>query len=286
MLLGVATVLEGSVRRSGNRLRVTAQLIAAADGSHLWSERYDRELTDVFEIQDYIAASIADALKIKLAPAERPRYTPLLPAFEALLQGRHAMFRQTAGSGLQAKAHYERAIALDPRYADPHASLGLSYFTNSLVGGEPLRETASAIRTEVHRALALDPADLAPHFLLGRSRLRTTTIGRPRVTLRVLDSRPAMCWPKPTGRTRSLYLQPLGRLDEAARHMERAVERDPLNAHWRGVFVNHPAHAGQFDRAILEAEEALRIDSTQFAAYSTLGETYVILERWSDAYLR
>ena len=118
-------------------------------------------------MQDYIAASIADALKIKLAPAERPRYTPLLPAFEALLQGRHAMFRQTAGSGLQAKAHYERAIDLDPRYADPHASLGLSYFTNSLVGGEPLRETASAIRTEAHRALALDPADLAPHFLLG-----------------------------------------------------------------------------------------------------------------------
>src|SRR5204863_9633305 len=89
--LGVAHVLEGSVRRAGNRIRVTAQLITAADGSHLWSERYDRELADVFAVQDEISAAIAEALQLKLSPqaVAKPRYTPKLPAYEALLKAKH-----------------------------------------------------------------------------------------------------------------------------------------------------------------------------------------------------
>src|SRR5436309_12602511 len=89
--LGVAYVLEGSVRKAGNRIRVTAQLIAACDGSHLWSERYDRELADVFAVQDEIAAAIAEALQTKLSPqfAGQPRYTPEIPAYEALLKARY-----------------------------------------------------------------------------------------------------------------------------------------------------------------------------------------------------
>jgi tetratricopeptide (TPR) repeat protein len=193
------------------------------------------------------------------------------------------MFRQTPGSGLQAKAHYERAIALDARYADPHASLGFSYFYDSMVGGQPLRETASAIRTEANRALALDPADPAPHFLLGTVAIAhdydwETARQQFELSLATLNTPAEAHWAYA-----SLYLQPLGRFDEAARHMERAVERDPLNAHWRGIFVSHLSHAGLFDRAIREAEAAMRIDPMQFAAYSTLGEAYVMLERWSDA---
>ena len=84
--LGVANVLEGSVRRSGNRIRVTAQLINAEDGYHLWSERYDRELTDVFAIQDDIAQAIAGALQLKLI-SNPARHTPAFPAYEALLKG-------------------------------------------------------------------------------------------------------------------------------------------------------------------------------------------------------
>jgi TolB-like protein len=89
--LGVTSVLEGSVRRSGNRIRVTAQLITAADGTHLWSERYDREMADVFAVQDEISAAISGALQVKLSPAAavKPRYTPKLPAYEALLKAKH-----------------------------------------------------------------------------------------------------------------------------------------------------------------------------------------------------
>src|SRR5207248_2309140 len=89
--LGVSTVLEGSVRRAGNRIRVTAQLITSADGSHLWSERYDRELADVFAVQDEISAAISAALHTKLSPqpAAKPRYMPKLAAYEALLKAKY-----------------------------------------------------------------------------------------------------------------------------------------------------------------------------------------------------
>ena len=94
--LGVGTILEGSVRRAGSRIRVTAQLINAEDGYHLWSERYDRELTDVFAIQDDIAQAIAGALQLKLA-AKPARHTPDFPAYEALLKARHHCENLPAG---------------------------------------------------------------------------------------------------------------------------------------------------------------------------------------------
>ena len=122
-VLNVAHVLEGSVRRAGNRIRVTAQLIAAADGRHLWSERYDRELADVFAIQDEIAQAIAAALQMKLTamPAGQKRYTPTLPAYEAFLRGRHHLFKFTPESWTRGTACLAQAIALDPEWAQPHA---------------------------------------------------------------------------------------------------------------------------------------------------------------------
>ena len=102
--LGVTNVLEGSVRRAGNRLRVTAQLIHAADGTHLWSQRYDREMTDVFAVQDEIAAAIAGALQVKLTgkPATARPHEPNLPAYEAFLKGRH-QYSKVIARGVRAR---------------------------------------------------------------------------------------------------------------------------------------------------------------------------------------
>jgi serine/threonine-protein kinase len=110
--VGVTTVLEGSVRRSGSRLRVTAQLITAADGTHVWSQRYDRELADVFDVQDEIAQAIAGALQVKLdlRPAG---HTPNLPAYDAYLRGRHHLFKFSPESWARAKQCLEEAIRLD-----------------------------------------------------------------------------------------------------------------------------------------------------------------------------
>jgi serine/threonine-protein kinase len=111
-VLGVAHVLEGSVRKAGNRIRVTAQLVAAADGSHIWSERYDREMADVFAIQDEISQAIASALQVRLAakPAQ-PRHTPQLPAYEAVLKGRHHTLKHAPISFVRANECFEQAMA-------------------------------------------------------------------------------------------------------------------------------------------------------------------------------
>src|SRR5262249_13337056 len=121
--LRVSTILEGSVRKSGNRLRVMAQLINAADGYHLWSERYDRELADVFAVQDEIAAAISSALRLKLIgkSAGRRTHQPNLRAYEAFLRGRHLVF--SGESTAAAREAFEQAIALDPEYSEPYAEL-------------------------------------------------------------------------------------------------------------------------------------------------------------------
>ena len=127
--LDVKTILEGSVRKAGNRVRVTAQLINAADGYHLWSERYDRELTDVFAVQDEIAAAIAAALKLKLSGEAAPvhRHTPNLPAYEAYLKGRHYLLKATPEGWARAEEYLEQAIALDPAFGEPHGNLAGQY---------------------------------------------------------------------------------------------------------------------------------------------------------------
>jgi TolB-like protein len=178
-VLGVTTVLEGSVRKAGSRVRVTAQLITAADGTHLWSERYDREMIDVFAIQDEIAAAITEALQIKLATTSaRQRYKPTLPAYEALLKGRQFILSHAVESQAPAQVWLERAIALDPGYAEPHANLGLSYFLLSTMGMRALRETMPLIRTEANEALRLEPLNLI-HTICSEPLLwRTNTTGR------------------------------------------------------------------------------------------------------------
>jgi serine/threonine-protein kinase len=167
--LGVTNVLEGSVRRAGDRIRVTAQLIGAADGTHLWSERYDRPMTDVFAMQDEIAFAITNALEGKLG-GERasPRhYTPRLPAYESFLRGRAHLTQFTADAWNRAKGPFEQAIALDATYADPHAELALGYFICGMHGIRPMREVAPFVLAEVERALDLNPSDPRPRFLSG-----------------------------------------------------------------------------------------------------------------------
>ena len=118
---------------------MTAQLINAADGYHLWSERYDRELTDVFAVQDEIAAAIAGALQVKLTgkPATARPHEPNLPAYEAFLKGRHQIYKHSPEAFARAEEYFKQAIALDPQWADPHSALGVQYFCLGLLRFAP-----------------------------------------------------------------------------------------------------------------------------------------------------
>src|SRR5262245_44473582 len=159
--LQVAVVLEGSVRRSGNRLRVTAQLVNAADGYQLWSERYDREMADVFAIQDDIVEAILKAVAPALAGRAREvvvRPTDNLQAYELYLKGRHYWHQRSPATLQMAVRSFEQVIALDPEYALAHAGLADCYSIYRGYGWFSAEHTESRARAAVRRAMALDPS--------------------------------------------------------------------------------------------------------------------------------
>ena len=131
--LGVRSVLEGSIRRAGNRVRITAQLIDATTGAHLWADRYDRDLTDIFEVQDDVTRRIVDALKVTLSPAEKARLaesgTPNIDAYDCFLRGRELLLGKHKNRERfeQAIKFFTRALELDPNYSQAYAGLGLAY---------------------------------------------------------------------------------------------------------------------------------------------------------------
>jgi len=278
--LGVTTILEGSVRRAGNRIRVTAQLITAADGTHLWSQRYDREMADVFAIQDEIAQAIARSLEVKLGKraAGRHQHTPNLPAYEAFLRGRHHLFKFNPESWQRAKERFQEAVQLDPEYAQPHASLGYGYLQAGAGGIEDLSALAPLIRAEAQKALEIDPDEPAPRFLLGSvaaahdydwaeaSRQFRAAVARPGASAEAH-------WAYA-----SLYLQPLGIFREAVDEMDLAVEQDPLNVHWRVVRASHLVHLGMAERGVEEALKTLELNENYWVTPFVLAEAYLALE--------
>jgi eukaryotic-like serine/threonine-protein kinase len=280
--LGVSNVLEGSVRRAGNRIRVTAQLINAADGYHLWSERYDRELSDVFAIQDDIAQAIARALQLKLLP-KPVRHTPSLPAYEALLKARHHSRAYVPEAQARAEAHCNQAIALDPAYAAPHALLGFIYLLATTHSGRPMPDVAPLIRHEARRALQLDPFETDPHFLLGAVAAvhdyDWPEAARQFQLAMVSPSAPAEAhWTYA-----ALYLSTFGRFEESSAEMRRAVEHDPLSVLWRGVLSGHLVCAGRYEEAVEEGVKALSIATHEIHPHLGLGEAYLALGRVAEA---
>jgi eukaryotic-like serine/threonine-protein kinase len=283
--LSVNHVLEGSVRRAGDRVRVTAQLIAAMDGAHLWSERYDRPMTDVFAVQDEIALAITAELKGKLAvtPAAHRQYEPNLASYDQFLKGRAHLIHFTPESWNRAKSYFEQAIALDPRYAAPVAELGLGYFISGMHGMQPMREVAPLVRSQAQRALDLDPTDARPRFLLGAMALAhdydwTTAHDHFEASMNLPNISADARWIYG-----SLYLGPLGRFEESTDQMRRAVEQDPLNATWRAIWAAHLIHAGRPAVAITEALRATELEPHYFVAHQLLGESYLAAGALPDA---
>jgi TolB-like protein len=283
--LGVTHVLQGSVRRADDRIRVTVQLVAGADASQVWSERYDRTLADVFAVQDEIAHAVAVALRGRLSAHGAPRqHTPSLDAYEALLRGRQSLFFHfTPDAWQRARAHFERAVALDPQYAEPHAQIGLGYFISGMHGIQSMREVAPLVRESVQRALELAPGDQTRRFLLGAIALAYD------YDWAAADAhfRAAMAAPAVPPEARWIYaslsLGARGRIDESSAEMARAVEQDPLNSTWRAVLSAHLTNGGQCERAIAEGLRAVELGPDYWAPRYLLGEAYFAAGRLAEA---
>jgi len=264
--LGVANVLEGSVRRSGNRIRVTADLVAASDGSHLWSERFDRELADVFDVQDEISAAIAVALQAKLAPGIAPRaYVPKPEAHEALLKARYYHWKLSLDA---AKECFERAVALDPKFAPSHASFAEHLFFRALTAVAPAREVMPQARAEAEKALELDPTLTETHATLG---LVAATYdydweGAEKQYTRALAGGAVSPWTR--AQYAYFYLRPVGRLEAAVKQAELALKGDPLQVPIRAILAGSLQMIGRLDEAEEQFRQVLDLDPNYALAYT------------------
>jgi serine/threonine-protein kinase len=266
--LDVATVLEGSVRRAGSRLRITVQLVNAADGYQLWSERYDREMTDVFEVQDEIAGAIARRLRVTLqGDAERSRGrrgTANLEAYELVLKGRALQLRR--GRHLSAAIEcFEQAIALDPNYAEPLSWMSDSWRLMGTFGVAPFSEVMPRARALALQALALDPelpeaiatlADVEAQYDRDWPRAAASFARALAVDPRHVRSR---C-------ERALWGYASGAItvEEAVAETERAVADDPLNAWVLGMSSFAYSFAGRHEEAVRAAGQAVAADPESF----------------------
>src|SRR5664280_130006 len=168
--LNVNHILEGSVRRSGNKLRITAQLIKVSDGYHLWSEKYDRELDDVFAIQDEIAVNIAEYLKVTFFGSyetKAPRKPTInMEAYTAFLKGHHQILKVTPDGMARGIEYFKQAISLDSGYIDPYIELGDTYLVLATHGIQPSQVMMPMVREAANKALRINPSDRRAHALL------------------------------------------------------------------------------------------------------------------------
>jgi TolB-like protein len=166
---GVRFVLEGSVRKSGNQIRITAQLIDAITGNHRWAERYDRELSDIFAVQDEIAKNVTVAVQVELTAGEQARLwaggTDNLDAWECVVQGNELMHRHNRGENAEAQRLAEQAISLDSNYADAWVLAGMSHFEDAMWGwGSSREESLTTALEDAHKAIELE--ELNPDSLI------------------------------------------------------------------------------------------------------------------------
>jgi serine/threonine protein kinase/Tfp pilus assembly protein PilF len=250
--LNVKTVLEGSVRRSGNRLRISVQLVNAADGYHLWSERYDREMRDIFDVQDEITLAVVDALKVKLLGEEKAailkRYTDNPEAYELYLKGLYHSYKWTDEGFRKSIEYFKKALEKDPEFAPAYAKIADYYHFSSHIGLFSPQEIFPKWKAAAQRALEIDEGLADAHLAMAH-----------------------------------IYFYYERDWAKAEREFERAVELNPnsTDAHkYYGLFL---ASRERFDQAVTEGKKALALDPLSIAVNIVGGFIYLFVERLDDA---
>jgi TolB-like protein/Flp pilus assembly protein TadD len=285
--LGVTHVLEGSVRKSGDRLRITAQLVDTTDGYHLWSERYDRDLSDIFEIQDEIAASIVSELRIRLADPsaalERPR-TDNLEAYDHYLRARVCLAELVPESWThRAIESFNRAIELDPTYAPAYAGLAAAYDQLNRFAGSEAKEALAKARETARRALDLDSTLSEAHTILG---IIAMTHDWDREAARQRFERAIQVNPN-EARARAWYAIFLlyfeKQFEEALERARRAEELDPLDWTPRSFPWWVLWARGEYESYLREALEVIQREPEHAQPHYWAGTAYLLTGRPNEA---
>ena len=286
--LKVNTVLEGSVRRAGNELRITAQLVNIADGYHLWSQTYDRELQDIFALQDEISLEIINKLKIELLGEDRARvvkrYTENTEAYDSYMRGQWLLNNKvTAEDWRNALLYFERAIEIDPKFslayvslAEIHLSLAMWHFV-SADGAIPKAEQA------LENALAIDPR--VPEALtwsgIIKYRFEYDWTGGESDIKKALELNPN-CGPAHNALS-VILLTKKGDIDKGIEEIRATLELNPLSLRRQGDFAFYNYQVGRFDDALKQCQKTLEVDPEYPFILETLGLCYMQKSLFQDA---
>jgi TolB-like protein/Flp pilus assembly protein TadD len=273
--LGVLHILEGSVQKSGDSVRVNVQLINALTDAHLWAEIYDRKLTDIFAVESDIAKTIADTLQAKLTGSEKQMMaaqpTTDTIAYELYHKGRSLWEKRSGDNIPKAIAFYEQAIAQDPNYALAYAGLGQAYILLPFYTGADRRAVIPKAKDAALKALRLDPNVAEAHLALGKifffGEIDLAAANREyqrAVELKPNDAAAHHWFGNDT-------LAALGRFDEAIAESKRAVELDPLSTVINADFGSTFVYAHRYREAVAQLRKTLQIDPTDFYAHFNLG---------------
>jgi len=263
--LGVNSVLEGSVRRSAGRLRVTAQLINATDGAHLWSGRYDRDVSDVFQIQDEIAHAIVAALEVVLLPSQvrRGRRAANAAANDAYLKGRHHRFNFTRGSLQRSLEFLQDAVTLDPDFALARCDIAWTYLTLAVSGVMPTEQAVERMRGEARLALALETSLPEAHAALA-----LTAVSEYDWASAASGFQRALAADRVSPDVRYHYgqwfLMALGRSAEAVEQAELALIDDPLNLFFRNGVGMYEICRGNLERGEAFLRQVLDLNDRMY----------------------
>jgi serine/threonine-protein kinase len=283
--LGVASILEGSVRKSDDRLRITAQLVNTADGFHLWSEAYDRQLADIFTVQEEIAGAIVDALRIRLPGGRKialgKERAPDFEAHNLYLQGRYLWNKRTKVGLEEAVDRFQQAIERDLNYAPAYAGLADAYLLLGSYRHMPRTEALQDAKQAAERAIALDETLAEAHTSRGQVlRSMRNWDAEEQAYRRAIALNPSYATAHHWYAT---LLSSQGHSDEALREIRRAEELDPLS-HAISVTVAVVLFlAGDYDAAMEQLQKALKLEPNFFSAYRVLAATYTQKGQYQEA---
>ena len=270
--LHVNTVLEGSVRKAGDKLRVTAQLINVSDGYHLWSKNYDGDVKDIFNFQSNVAEQVVQALQVHLgaeaarALSKKPTENP--EAHRLYLLGRYEFGKYSETGWTSSIRYYEQALKLDPKYALAYCGLADTY---AYMGGVvmPSKEAVVKEKQFAQRALQLEPHLAEAHLSLAAALAGAFDWRNAEVEFdRAIELNPNLAW---AYEIYAWYLGGLGRLDEAIAKDKKAIELDPLNSFFQAALAYFLYHARRYDDAIVQIKRTLELDPTSTLAHHLLG---------------
>ena len=284
--LNVHTVLEGSIRKAGNRLRITAQLIDVDGGYHVWSEKFDRSVEDIFEIQDEVAAAVIESLRVKLLTHEKAaiekRHTNDPEAYALYLRGNYFYARPSAENLERAIACYQQAVERDPRFAPAWIGIAGTYASLAVFALSPPRDTWLKVREFLERAVAIDSEISEAHVLAGTRAMYYDRDwdAADRSFRRALALNPGNALGHASY---AWFCTFMGRFDEAVAGIRRAMDLDPLMPMYGAFCVGILAEARRFDEAIAEFHRAIELDPHSGLAYFHVGTAYFGKRLWDKA---